>query len=164
FVPRWRPPFVSALAAEDRCHLNGLAVVGGKPRYVTALGETDAAGGWRTNKPRGGCLIDVPAGEVVARGLCMPDSPRWHAGRRWRRSSTCNSCPGCASPRWSGSRRRRSTTRSSSRPDRPAPERNALPGAAAWGTRACRVRPPRRKKAEQFLAHPPVLGWAMFRR
>ena len=28
FVPRWRPPFITALAAEDRCHLNGLAMVG----------------------------------------------------------------------------------------------------------------------------------------
>ena len=44
FVPRWRPPFVTALAAEDRCHLNGLAMVDGRPRYVTALGETDTAG------------------------------------------------------------------------------------------------------------------------
>ena len=26
FVPRWRPPFVSALAPQDRCHLNGLAM------------------------------------------------------------------------------------------------------------------------------------------
>ncbi len=41
FVPRWRPPFVTALAAEDRCHLNGLAIVDGRPTYVTALGETD---------------------------------------------------------------------------------------------------------------------------
>src|SRR5947207_2226502 len=83
FVPRWRPPFVSALAAEDRCHLNGLAVVGGRPKYATALGETDAAGGWRADRPRGGCLIDVPAGEVLLRGLCMPHSPRWHDGRLW---------------------------------------------------------------------------------
>ena len=36
FVPRWKPPFISALAAEDRCHLNGLAVADGRPRYVTA--------------------------------------------------------------------------------------------------------------------------------
>jgi uncharacterized protein (TIGR03032 family) len=83
FVPRWRPPFVSALAAEDRCHLNGLAVVDGRPRYVTALGETDTAGGWRANRSCGGCLMDVPGGEVVARGLCMPHSPRWHDGRLW---------------------------------------------------------------------------------
>src|SRR3954467_14306451 len=59
FVPRWRPPFITALAAEDRCHLNGVAIVDGRPRYVTALGETDTAGGWRANKPQGGCLLDV---------------------------------------------------------------------------------------------------------
>ena len=83
FVPRWRPPFISALAAEDRCHLNGLAMVAGRPRYVTILGETDSAGGWRAHKPHGGCLIDVPGGEVITRGLSMPHSPRWHAGRLW---------------------------------------------------------------------------------
>jgi uncharacterized protein (TIGR03032 family) len=81
FVPRWRPPFVSALAAEDRCHLNGLAVVAGRPQYVTALGETDTAGGWRAEKSHGGCLMDVPSGAIVARGLSMPHSPRWHDGR-----------------------------------------------------------------------------------
>jgi uncharacterized protein (TIGR03032 family) len=83
FVPRWRPPFVSALAAEDRCHLNGLAVADGAPKYVTALGETDAPQGWRENKVRGGCLIDVPSGETVARRFAMPHSPRVHAGRVW---------------------------------------------------------------------------------
>jgi uncharacterized protein (TIGR03032 family) len=83
FVPRWRPPFISALAAEDRCHLNGLAVVDGRVRYVTALGETDTAGGWRANKPQGGCLMEVGGGEVISRGLSMPHSPRWHDGRLW---------------------------------------------------------------------------------
>jgi uncharacterized protein (TIGR03032 family) len=81
FVPRWRPPFVTALAAEDRCHLNGLAVADGRPRYVTALGETDTASGWRAHKPRGGCLLEVPGGRVISRGLSMPHSPRWHDGR-----------------------------------------------------------------------------------
>jgi uncharacterized protein (TIGR03032 family) len=83
FVPRWRPLFITALAAEDRCHLNGLAVVEGQPKYVTALGETDTADGWRAHKPHGGCLIDVPEGRVVVRGLSMPHSPRWHDGRLW---------------------------------------------------------------------------------
>ena len=83
FVPRWRPLFITALAAEDRCHLNGLAIADGRPKYVTALGETDTAGGWRANKPQGGCLLDVPTGEVVARGLSMPHSPRRHDGRLW---------------------------------------------------------------------------------
>ena len=83
FVPRWRPPFVTALAAEDRCHLNGLAIVAGRPKYVTVLGESDTPGGWRPHKPHGGCLMDVPSGEVIVRGLCMPHSPRWHEGQLW---------------------------------------------------------------------------------
>src|SRR5262249_10812766 len=49
----------------------------------TALGETDTPGGWRANKASGGCLIDVPSGEIVVRGLSMPHSPRWHDGRLW---------------------------------------------------------------------------------
>jgi uncharacterized protein (TIGR03032 family) len=83
FVPRWRPPFVTALSADDRCHLNGLALVDGVPRYVTALGATDAPGGWRQGKAGGGCLVDVASGEVVLRQLSMPHSPRWHDGRLW---------------------------------------------------------------------------------
>jgi uncharacterized protein (TIGR03032 family) len=83
FVPRWRPPFISALAADDRCHLNGLAIVTGRPKYVTGLGTTDSANSWRANKPQGGCLIDVPTGEILFRGFCMPHSPRWHESRLW---------------------------------------------------------------------------------
>jgi uncharacterized protein (TIGR03032 family) len=83
FVPRWRPKFVSAYAPEDRCHLNGLGVRDGRVRYVTALGETDTPGGWRANKKDGGLLIDLASNEVVARGLSMPHSPRWHNGHLW---------------------------------------------------------------------------------
>jgi uncharacterized protein (TIGR03032 family) len=83
FTPRWRPHFVSQLAPEDRCHLNGLAMVDGQPRYVTALGETDTAGGWRANKRSGGLLMDVPNNRILLRGLSMPHSPRLYAGRLW---------------------------------------------------------------------------------
>jgi uncharacterized protein (TIGR03032 family) len=83
FEPRWRPPFVSTLAPEDRCHLNGLAMVEGQPKYVTVLAETDAPQGWRPVKATAGCLIDVPSGETVARGFAMPHSPRVHGGRVW---------------------------------------------------------------------------------
>ena len=83
FIPRWRPRFISRYAAEDRCHLNALAMEGGKPRYVTVFGTTDTAGGWRLGRVGGGCLIDVDSGEVVARGLAMPHSPRIHDGRVW---------------------------------------------------------------------------------
>lgn len=81
FNPRWRPHFVSALAPEDRCHLNGIAMVNGRPKYVTALGETDTPGGWRENKASGGILMDVKSNEVLLRGLSMPHSPRWYDNR-----------------------------------------------------------------------------------
>ncbi|HUT93241.1 MAG TPA: TIGR03032 family protein [Thermoguttaceae bacterium] len=83
FVPRWRPPFISSLAPEDRCHLNGLAMAEGKPKYVTAMSETDTAAGWRPNKAKTGCLIDVDSGRTVARGFAMPHSPRVHRGKVW---------------------------------------------------------------------------------
>jgi uncharacterized protein (TIGR03032 family) len=83
FVPRWRPPFVTELAPEDRCHLNGLAMVDGRPAFVTALGESDVAGGWRAEKQNGGVLIEVETGRTLLRGLSMPHSPRWHDGRLW---------------------------------------------------------------------------------
>jgi uncharacterized protein (TIGR03032 family) len=81
FAPRWRPPFVSALRPEDRCHLNGLAVVDGQARYVTALAQTDTPEGWRPVKATGGCLLEVPSGRLVAAGLSLPHSPRAHGGQ-----------------------------------------------------------------------------------
>lgn len=86
FVPRWRPPFLSALAAEDRCHLNGMAMSKDErglsaPRFVTALSETDTPQGWRPNKATSGCLIDVASGQTVVRGFAMPHSPRIHRGQ-----------------------------------------------------------------------------------
>jgi uncharacterized protein (TIGR03032 family) len=83
FVPRWRPPFITALAAEDRCHLNGLAMVDGEPRYVTVLGTGDDAGGWRERKADGGAVLDVPTGETITAGLSMPHSPRWYRDQLW---------------------------------------------------------------------------------
>ena len=83
FVPRWRPNFVTALTPEDRCHLNGLAMVKRKPKYVSALGETDSIGGWRKNKANGGILIDVASNEIISRGLSMPHSPRYYGDRLW---------------------------------------------------------------------------------
>ncbi|REJ92428.1 MAG: TIGR03032 family protein [Planctomycetota bacterium] len=83
FVPQWRPWFVEQLTPGDCCHLNGFATVDGKPRWVTALGETRAIGGWRDNKKSGGILLDMEAREVRTRGLSMPHSPRWYDGRLW---------------------------------------------------------------------------------
>jgi uncharacterized protein (TIGR03032 family) len=76
FAPRWRPSFISELRPEDRCHLNGFAVADGQPRYATALAETDAPAGWRDRRQAGGCLIEVPSGRLLVRGLSLPHSPR----------------------------------------------------------------------------------------
>jgi uncharacterized protein (TIGR03032 family) len=83
FLPRWQPPFITALSPEDRCHLNGMGMRDGVIRYVSALGQTDEPGGWRTNKRVGGILIDLKANEILARGLSMPHSPRWYNGKLW---------------------------------------------------------------------------------
>lgn len=81
FRPIWLAPFLSALCPEDRCHLNGLAMQDGQPRFVTAAATTDAAGAWRDARVGGGVVIDVPSSEIVATGLTMPHSPRLHGGR-----------------------------------------------------------------------------------
>ena len=83
FRELWRPSFITELAAEDRCHLNGVAIVDGAARYVTALGDSNEPAGWRARKGDGGIVIDVTANEIVARGLSMPHSPRWYDGKLW---------------------------------------------------------------------------------
>ena len=83
FQPLWRPPFLSALVPEDRCHLNGLAMRDGRAAYVTAVADSDVADGWRDRRHDGGCVVDVASGEIVARGLSMPHSPRWYRDRLW---------------------------------------------------------------------------------
>ena len=83
FIPLWQPPFISKLAAEDRCHLNGLALREGKPRYVTAVSQSDVAEGWRDRRVDGGCVIDVQSKEVILSELSMPHSPRWYRETLW---------------------------------------------------------------------------------
>jgi len=83
FVPLWKPPFISKLAAEDRCHLNGLAMEDGHPRYVTAVSQTDIVDGWRDRRKKGGCIIDVLSDEVILKGLSMPHSPRLYQSKLW---------------------------------------------------------------------------------
>ncbi|WP_442506619.1 TIGR03032 family protein [Novipirellula sp. SH528] len=83
FVSLWSPPFLSKLAAEDRCHLNGLALENGLAKYVTAVSQSDVADGWRDRRHDGGCVIDVQSNEIVATGLSMPHSPRVYRDKLW---------------------------------------------------------------------------------
>ena len=83
FMPLWQPPFISKLAAEDRCHLNGLAMENGSPRYVSAVSQSDIADGWRDRRQNGGCIIDVASNEIVLGDLSMPHSPRLYQNKLW---------------------------------------------------------------------------------
>src|SRR5262245_61761155 len=84
FKPLWQPPFVSRLAPEDRCHLNGLAMGDdGAPAYVTAVSRSDVAAGWRERRHAGGMVVDARSGEIVLEDLSMPHSPRLHQGKLW---------------------------------------------------------------------------------
>ena len=76
FRPLWKPPFISRLAAEDRCHLNGLAIDDGVPAYVTAVSRSDMINGWRDRRHEGGVLIDVRTDRILTDQLSMPHSPR----------------------------------------------------------------------------------------
>lgn len=83
FTPVWKPRFISKLAAEDRCHLNGLAIRDGVPRYATSVSQSDINNGWRDQREDGGVVIDLTNNEVVADTLSMPHSPRWYDGKLW---------------------------------------------------------------------------------
>lgn len=83
FEALWRPPFISRLAPEDRCHLNGLALRDGQPRYVSYCGASDISDGWRDFRDHGGAVMDISSNQPVVEGLSMPHSPRWYQERLW---------------------------------------------------------------------------------
>jgi uncharacterized protein (TIGR03032 family) len=83
FRMHWKPPFISRVVDEDRCHLNGLAMRNHEPAFVTAVSRSDTVDGWRDRRRDGGVVLEVPSGGVVCEGLSMPHSPRWHNDRLW---------------------------------------------------------------------------------
>lgn len=83
FKPLWIPPFISKMVSEDRCHLNGMAMRDGKPRYVTMVSQTDRLDAWREHRHNGGVVMDMETSEVLAEGLSMPHSPRYYQDKLW---------------------------------------------------------------------------------
>ena len=81
FSPIWKPPFISKMASEDRCHLNGMALLDGKPRYVTAFSTGDTPQAWREVVTNGGVVMDIETNEFIARDVPMPHSPRLFDGQ-----------------------------------------------------------------------------------
>lgn len=81
FQPRWMPPFLASPEPGDFCHLNGMAMMNGKPKYVTMFGQTASPKGWREGVEKNGLIIDVETNEVVVQSLPMPHSPRVFDGQ-----------------------------------------------------------------------------------
>lgn len=79
----WRPPFIPALADEERCQINGLAMDGGKPAYVSAIIRSDTIDSWLDRRYDGGVVIDARSGKIVCEGLSKPHAPRLHNGELW---------------------------------------------------------------------------------
>jgi uncharacterized protein (TIGR03032 family) len=81
FQPQWMPPFIKSLESGDLCHLNGMAMVDKKPRYVSMFGQTTTSKGWRKNVETDGLIMDIETNEIIAHSLPMPHSPRWFDGQ-----------------------------------------------------------------------------------
>jgi uncharacterized protein (TIGR03032 family) len=76
FTPYWTPPQIDKLASEDRCHLNGMAMENGLPRYASAFNRGNHFQSWRENITESGVIFDVKTNEVIAENLPMPHSPK----------------------------------------------------------------------------------------
>jgi len=80
FIAKWKPPFISELVPEDRCHLNGMAMKDGKPKYVTTFNQFNEKDSWTKKNKHDGTLIDIDTNEILLDGLIMPHSPRYYKG------------------------------------------------------------------------------------
>jgi uncharacterized protein (TIGR03032 family) len=76
FRPHWKPWFIDRLVSEDRCHLNGMVMVDGLPKYATAFNQGNTHQSWRDNLLDAGVLMDIESNTVITDGLAMPHSPR----------------------------------------------------------------------------------------
>ena len=75
FTPVWTPPQIDKITSEDRCHLNGMAMLNGKPKYATAFnnGNTPQVG---ENITSSGVIYDIEKNKIICSGLPMPHTPR----------------------------------------------------------------------------------------
>lgn len=76
FSPVWTPPFIKELKSDDKCHLNGLVLVDGRPKYATAFNQGNQYQSWRDGVTTDGVLMDIETNEIIATNLKMPHSPR----------------------------------------------------------------------------------------
>jgi uncharacterized protein (TIGR03032 family) len=86
----WKPAFINNIEPKDFCHLNGLCMVDGRVKYVTALAGTAFERGWRMLPYNAGILIDADENKIVETELAVPHSPRMAKGKLYLlESGTC---------------------------------------------------------------------------
>lgn len=76
FTPIWKPKQIDKLVSEDRCHLNGMAMQNGTPKYASAFGTGNSLQSWRDTVTTSGVIYDVENDAIIARDLAMPHSPK----------------------------------------------------------------------------------------
>jgi uncharacterized protein (TIGR03032 family) len=81
FTPIWKPEWIDRIVSEDRCHLNGMAMKDGRPRFVSAFNTGNKPQSWREDITKTGVIIDIETNEIVCEGLPMPHSPRMFNGK-----------------------------------------------------------------------------------
>ncbi|NME66954.1 DUF4915 domain-containing protein [Flammeovirga aprica] len=67
----------------DRCHLNGMVMKGGQPKYATCFNQGNQKQSWRSEITTGGVLIDIESNQIITDGLAMPHSPRLINGKMY---------------------------------------------------------------------------------
>jgi uncharacterized protein (TIGR03032 family) len=80
---RWRPPWITEVVDQTRCRLTGIGFRDGTARTVSAASTADVVDGWEAHQRDGGLLVDMATNEVLAQGMSLPHSPRFHQGRWW---------------------------------------------------------------------------------
>ena len=76
FNPVWTPPQIDKITSEDRCHLNGMAMLNGKPKYATAFNNGNTPQSWRDSITSSGVIYDIEKNKIICSGLPMPHTPR----------------------------------------------------------------------------------------
>ena len=76
FTPIWSPPQIDKITSEDRCHLNGMAMKDGKPKYATAFNNGNSPQSWREKVTQSGVIYDIEKNKIIAKELPMPHTPR----------------------------------------------------------------------------------------
>ncbi len=81
FTPFWMPNWIDSIASEDFCHLNGMAMLDGQPKYVTAFNKGNTRQSWKKNMTQTGIVVDITTNEIICEGLAMPHTPRIFEGK-----------------------------------------------------------------------------------